>query len=73
MVDCISSSTAVNSGSSLLISIKTVDWLLVLGGGCHMTGAIEMKICVWKLDFALNGINVNEITDGVRNHFYEVY
>ena len=33
------SPTALNSGSSRLISTKTVDWLLVLGGGCQMIGA----------------------------------
>ncbi len=43
MVDCISSSTALNSGSSAGMSTRTVDWLLVLGGGCQITGAAENK------------------------------
>ena len=46
-VDCISSSTALNSGSSLVISIKTVDWLLVLGGGCQITGALKYEIAFY--------------------------
>ena len=46
MVDCISSSTAVNSGSSGEMSTRTVDWLEVLGGGCQITGAERGKIDV---------------------------
>ena len=43
IVDCNSSSTAANSGSSRLMSTRTVDWELVLGGGCHITGAEKSR------------------------------